>query len=976
MNTNLDKIALDLYGKIQTRFPNIKIGDESGEVLSKKADIPHARFFEFDYKEKGVSLGTVAITLDEDDGVVVELSGDLADSKHPSAFKFFRSFRQFAKDRLLNFDIQNIGKDSLDKRDYNFKAKPKEITPMEPIMENKMYGTSKISYQDLGEARLVVKHSQPVNLDLAAGRTMHIEAIYVENSQGERFKYPVKHLNGARALAEHLKAGGIPYDAIGKHITNLSEELAQLRKFKGYVNRNEALSEAMGGITDVVFNRIEEIKKEVQGLQRPAYYQAFAETFTARDDQMIPEEIMSDFIDRLTIRTFNEDLRTAFPYIFRLIDESEMPIRELIADDLLDEGGITLGPDGQVDPNGFTPEKQMALNKMVGNKANQKDLGDGFVLAQLDMYGGVQAVLDTQSNTYIFPNRYPNGTAIVRSMARYIIVSDGNTETAMKVGPATLAALQKAGLIGQQETYNPELAFESFIESIVAEDELSQDGEDTLFSPNKSTQQAAIEKFNQIMSTELKGGPEGINIIDSLKGLIDDPEFLDRVKDLDPDLDARSAIQQELNFMAKDNADIARILPQLNFAGDGAVGGEELPPEAPPAPAPEAPPAPAPEAPPADASAPPAPEAGAVPPAPEGEQPVPPPVAEAYNPNSVDAEHRRSLEKSHEDDLKKKAAAGDESAKKRLQALHDRKERMRNDYNDRMERESVGSPNMAKLKAKFIQAKESGATLEHEMDFGHKVMTLHDAIRECGLTPMECGFGDQADADEHQSGVHQMLSSVAGFWNREQKNFTIGGTRAKTKVVKGFKDGEFPNASQGDLEQVLQMIDKMDPSHGDCELGRIKQLAGAHNHAVDESPEEDDFSGMMKQFMDKHQGTDINQMLANFAKANPDAKITQSNTSSGTINGKPASYDDAMKQMPKIKFGDQEFDASNPQAMQGQIGNMMKGMMGKAQMPNQNVQFPGGQMNPQDMMKGIMSKMPGMNEDAELTAMLKIAGLR
>ena len=59
---------------------------------------------------------------------------------------------------------------------------------------------------------------------------------------------------------------------------------------------------------------------------------------------------------------------------------------------------------------------------------------------------------------------------------------------------------------------------------------------------------------------------------------------------------------------------------------------------------------------------------------------------EAYNPNSVDAEHRRGLEKSHEDSLKKKAAAGDESAKKRLQALKDKKERMANDYNDRMER--------------------------------------------------------------------------------------------------------------------------------------------------------------------------------------------------------------------------------------------------------------------------------------------------
>ena len=61
-------------------------------------------------------------------------------------------------------------------------------------------------------------------------------------------------------------------------------------------------------------------------------------------------------------------------------------------------------------------------------------------------------------------------------------------------------------------------------------------------------------------------------------------------------------------------------------------------------------------------------------------------VAEGYNPNSVDAEHRRGLEKSQEDSLKKKAADGDESAKKRLQALKDKKERMANDYNDRMER--------------------------------------------------------------------------------------------------------------------------------------------------------------------------------------------------------------------------------------------------------------------------------------------------
>ena len=118
MNTNLDKIALDLYGKIETRFSDIKIGDENAEVLSKKEDIPNARFFEFEYTDGGVSLGTVAITLDEDEGVVVQLSGNLASKKHEGVFRFIRGLRSFAKDRLLNFDVQNIGKDNLDKRDY------------------------------------------------------------------------------------------------------------------------------------------------------------------------------------------------------------------------------------------------------------------------------------------------------------------------------------------------------------------------------------------------------------------------------------------------------------------------------------------------------------------------------------------------------------------------------------------------------------------------------------------------------------------------------------------------------------------------------------------------------------------------------------------------------------------------------------------------------------------------------------------
>jgi hypothetical protein len=734
MNTNLDTIALDLYGKIQTRFTNVKMGDENAGVLSKRSDIPQARFFEFEYQDEGRSLGTVAITLDEDDGMIVQLTGDIASKHHEGAFKFIRGLRSFAKDRLINFDVQNIAKDQLDKRDYEFQSKPKE-EPMEPMMESKMYGTARISYQDLGEAKLIVKHSQPVNLDVAAGRTMHIESIYVENSEGERFKYPVKHLNGARALAEHLKHGGYPWDSIGKHITGLSEELAQLRKFKGYVGRNAALSEAMGDITGKVMERIEAVKKEVHSLQRPAYYQQFAESFEDHEDQMIPENIMSDWIDRLTIRTFNEELKTAFPYIFKLVSETDIPVKELTADDLLDEVFDGDKEEGTTHKGGKVTKTK---NGVKHEKTDYED-GNGQKGRSLD---------DDPKSKY---KKYP--------------VPD------------------------------PEDQFESFINSLVNEDEDPQLGDNTLFSPNKDTQRAAIDKFNEIMKTELKGGPEGINIVDSLKGLIDDPEFLDKMKDIDPDLDARGAIQQELNSMGKENPEIARIIPDLNFKGDGsAVGGEELPPPAAP---PAMPPEGAPPAPPAgpEAAPPAGPEAGAMPP-PEAAPPAP--IAE------------------NQDDLPWDTDPEDEKS-------HFKKPHNPN----RTGRDSAKALSHAGLLKAIQMAKKAGAGLDTKLDFGHKEMTLHDCIRECGLTPMECGFDD--DSESHGNPVDQMLKSIAGFWNKEERNFTIGGTRAKVKIIKDFKNGEFKGATPDDVKQVLALVDKMDPSsEHNQELGHIKHLSGIH----------------------------------------------------------------------------------------------------------------------------------------------------
>ena len=323
MLKNLDKIANELFNKIRSQISNVHLADENAAIV----DVPEkARFFSFDYDPHGNSLGSVTITIDDTEGLVIMYSNDIlhgqSDDVHRRWFKFLGGLRKFAKQRFLNFEARDIMK-SLDKKDYGFLSNNKGDDRMS---ESKLYGTSKTSYQTVGEARIVVRHHSPVNPNQPQSRSQHIDSIYIENVQGERFKYPVKHLNGARAMARHVANGGNLYDDIGTHITGMSEELSKLKMFKGYVDRNPIISESMNEIHQKVAERITGIKKQFQHLQSQNNYVQFVEAFEQSDSTDIPEEVINDWVDRLTIRSFNEELKKVFPYIYKLV---ESPIKEL-----------------------------------------------------------------------------------------------------------------------------------------------------------------------------------------------------------------------------------------------------------------------------------------------------------------------------------------------------------------------------------------------------------------------------------------------------------------------------------------------------------------------------------------------------------------------------------------------------------------------------------------------------------------------
>jgi hypothetical protein len=326
-----DKIGEDLFNKIRGRFPEVTIGDEAGTVTNEPT---MARFFDFDYN----GLGKVSVAIDEDEGLTIIYSKDFMEDQDEMTqdawYDFLKELRIFSKKRMLDYSVRDITKSNLNKRDYKFLAKTPEDGQM---TESKLYGTSKISYQKVGEARIVIQHTESINQESATGRTQKIGKIYIESADGERFRYPFKHLSGARAMARHVAEGGNTYDDFGKHIVGLSEEMGKLRKFKNYMGRSAVMAESLAGYVDVVKERISTVKKTIESLQKPAYY---AETIAAFETPMmedVPADVAENWIDQLTIKQFNEELADVFPYIYKLVGEATKA-KELGPDDLVDEG--------------------------------------------------------------------------------------------------------------------------------------------------------------------------------------------------------------------------------------------------------------------------------------------------------------------------------------------------------------------------------------------------------------------------------------------------------------------------------------------------------------------------------------------------------------------------------------------------------------------------------------------------------------
>lgn len=334
MENSTKSISTDLFYKIRSRFTGLTLGSPDGQVTIVPEE---AAFFDFDYMQGETPIGHISISLAENGSMKVYYSANIAEDMDPLQknewYDFLKELRVFAKSRLLSFDTRDIAKDTLDKNDFKFLSQNNTQVGESIMSEAAMYGTNKTSFQKLENTRLIIKHKSALPEEMTPGaRSRNISALFVENGDGERFKYPFIHLAGARAMQRHVANGGAPYDDMGKSIVGMSEEIAQLRSFGNYVVRNDLMNSDTNGIVERSQGHLNKLRETLAKLAKQGHYQAYKESFQANIQEEIPEDIIADYTDKFTVKNFKEDIASVFPVIYRLMKEqSDVGYDDIVA---------------------------------------------------------------------------------------------------------------------------------------------------------------------------------------------------------------------------------------------------------------------------------------------------------------------------------------------------------------------------------------------------------------------------------------------------------------------------------------------------------------------------------------------------------------------------------------------------------------------------------------------------------------------
>ena len=315
MSVSIEKVANKIFKIIKGSGHDVKMYDSA--TGNETVDPNVSRYFY-------VKMPNYMVHLDPDNSEIKLHQG--AEKTDENIKGVINNIKHIAKSYMLDFDHRIFGKE-LTPKNYAFKIdqnrNERQMSELQTEGYTPLQGSTKTSEQKLEGVKVIVRHNKPVDETSRGARSRNIQGIFVETSEGERFKYPHIHLNGARAMARHVHAGGKPHDEVGEAIVNLSDQLAKLKEVTKFARRFSQVQEQAADVLPLVDNKVSDIKKTIHKLTTASGYKEFAENYKASETVEPSIEALEELKGKFTVTKFDEKIGEVLPLLQSIMDEAK-----------------------------------------------------------------------------------------------------------------------------------------------------------------------------------------------------------------------------------------------------------------------------------------------------------------------------------------------------------------------------------------------------------------------------------------------------------------------------------------------------------------------------------------------------------------------------------------------------------------------------------------------------------------------------
>jgi len=148
---------------------------------------------------------------------------------------------QVLQDVKQTLKQHNLYDHSFDTMPYGKTLEPKMFAHMNrsDVTESAWTGSTRTSRWRTGLTEVVIRHSERLMDHDSARRWCKVRDIFIHAPDGARYRMPVKHILGAKALAQHINQSGQAWDAQGDVIHHMMRVQQQCRKLRNWLQHND-----------------------------------------------------------------------------------------------------------------------------------------------------------------------------------------------------------------------------------------------------------------------------------------------------------------------------------------------------------------------------------------------------------------------------------------------------------------------------------------------------------------------------------------------------------------------------------------------------------------------------------------------------------------------------------------------------------------------------------------------------------------